>query len=82
MTEKKRWRRQGRKKRRKNRGGKNIRERKEWRVPLKESNVLCTPRKHMALLLTQRATPSQLKYVLQKEVKNTAGFWETVPDLK
>ncbi len=44
------------------------------RVPLEGSNVLCALRKHMVLLLTQRAMQSPLKYVLQKEVKNTAGF--------
>ena len=71
MREKKRW--------------KHIREEEEERrAPLKESNVLCAPRKHMVLPLTQRATRSQLKFALQKkkEVRNTAGFWETVPDLK
>lgn len=43
-------------------------------APLKESNALCALRKHMVLLLTQRAVQSQLKCALQKEVKNVAGF--------
>lgn len=56
--------------------------REQMGAPLKESNALCALRQHMVLLLTQRAVQSQLKCALQKEVKNVAGFQETVPDLK
>lgn len=72
MKEKSRGRRGGISRR--NNRGRKTEKRKEWRVPLKESNVLCAPRKHMALLLTQRVMQSQLKYASQREVKNTAGF--------
>lgn len=61
---------------------KNIRDRNECRATLKESNVLCAPRKHMVLPLTQRAMQKQLKYALQKGSEEYSRFWETVPDLK
>lgn len=59
---------------------KTIKDRNEWRVPLKESNVLCAPRNHMVLLLTQRATLNQLK--CREEVKNTPDLRVAVSDLK
>lgn len=48
--------------------------------PNKRTNVLCAPRNHMVLPLTQRVTLNWLKCL--EEVKNTAAFGEIVPDLK
>lgn len=48
-----------------------IHQRQEW-IPIKETNVLCAPRNHMVLLLTQRVTRNRLKCL--EEVNNRAGL--------
>lgn len=70
-----------------------MRERKRWkhiiekeeerRAPLKESNVLCAPRKHMVAAANSKSGAESIEVcIANKEARNTAGFWETVPDLK